>query len=441
MDLSRDPEKVFILGWGGGRSGKSWEFINELVVRAMLYAGTRHLICRFNRNRLLDSIWNDTLPKVLAARGLAKVGLEFNKTELSVKFPNGSEILMRGLDTEERVEAVLGTEYGTIYVNEASEIKRFSVIEKLMTRMNCVALNAVTGECIIPKMYVDCNPPTVGHWVYKMFIKGENPEGGKLEYFDSCANIQMNPVDNAANLNERTLKTYENLSHAIKKRFYYGEFTEDEVGKVFSASWFRYYKEMREYKYIVQSWDTAYKEGELNDPSVCTTWGVRGDGRYDILDCYEEKLSYPVLRGKIISMASEWTADWVLIEDKASGQSLLQELPEIDRVRSYIPIKVGKEGKVIRATTCARDFEGGRVYMPKSAAWLRAFEEELLEFDMDAEKDNRVDSVSQFLNWARHSDFGLDNDDEKDERMQLDKYVGMKYDGWKSYNAGSSWKH
>lgn len=344
----------------------------------------------------------------------------------------------------------MGTEYATIYVNEASEIKKYSVIEKLMTRLNDSSAHLFSGKRIIPKMFVDCNPPTIGHWVYKLFIKLVNPEDGQpLEYPEEYASMQVNPIDNADLMGEGHLKRLQGLSAAQKKRFYLGEFTTDEVGKVFAKEYIKYYDADADnrYIYVIQSWDTGNKTGEYNDPSCCTTWGVRrtreGKYYYDLLDCTVLKLTYPDLRNFIISHAKEYTADWVLIEDKASGQSLLQEIPSLDKARNYIPIQVNRNSgdKYTRALVCTRDFEAGIVRFPKSfqkpADWLEALEEELLEFDEDAEQDNRVDSVSQFLNWAKISDLTLAG---ADQEYMIDNSLGVEYGGWRNSNEVGSWR-
>ena len=52
---------------------------------------------------------------------------------------------------------------------------------------------------------------------------------------------------------------------------------------------------------IFQSWDTANKAGELNDFSVCTTWGVKGKDFY-LLDVFRKRLNYPELKRKVIEL-------------------------------------------------------------------------------------------------------------------------------------------
>ncbi len=97
-------------------------------------------------------------------------------------------------------------------------------------------------------------------------------------------------------------------------------------GGIFKAAWFARYSAPQEtYDQIVQSWDTASKPGQLNDPSCCTTWGVKKDG-YDLLQVVAKRLEYPDLKSLVTKQAEAYGANAVLIEDKSSGQALLQDL-------------------------------------------------------------------------------------------------------------------
>src|SRR5438445_1642624 len=99
-------------------------------------------------------------------------------------------------------------------------------------------------------------------------------------------------------------------------------------GGLVKAEWFkRYDKDERPESFdrIVQSWDTANKATELSDFSVCTTWGIRGKDLF-LLNLLRKKLEYPALKRAVRERHSLFNADVVLIEDKASGTQLIQEL-------------------------------------------------------------------------------------------------------------------
>jgi predicted phage terminase large subunit-like protein len=171
-------------------------------------------------------------------------------------------------------------------------------------------------------------------------------------------------------------------------------------GGMFKSHWFQRY-EIREEKYlrVVQSWDTAIKASQINDPSCCTTWGERHGG-WDLLQVVVRRLEYPDLKTLVVSQASAWLPDVILIEDKASGQQLLQDL----RRETQLPIiAINPEAdKITRAAACSALVEAGRVYLPTQAAWLTDYEMEMLQFP-NASHDDQVDSTTQFLNWMKLS--------------------------------------
>jgi phage terminase large subunit-like protein len=76
---------------------------------------------------------------------------------------------------------------------------------------------------------------------------------------------------------------------------------------------------------IVQSRDTANKASELSDFSVCTSWGIKGKDLY-LLHVLRKRMEYPELKRAVYEQCEAFNASVVLIEDKASGTQLIQEL-------------------------------------------------------------------------------------------------------------------
>ncbi|MGE4043336.1 MAG: phage terminase large subunit [Acetobacteraceae bacterium] len=169
-------------------------------------------------------------------------------------------------------------------------------------------------------------------------------------------------------------------------------------GGIFRLAWFkRYGRPLKEYDRIVQSWDTAYKPAQHNDPSVCTTWGITGNA-YHLLDVWQGRVEYPELKHTALNLAEKWMPGAVLIEDKASGQALIQDL----RASSTLPVIaiMPLADKQTRARAQADSVEAGLVYLPETAPWLLDYEQELTRFP-NATHDDRVDSTSQFLAWIK----------------------------------------
>jgi predicted phage terminase large subunit-like protein len=169
-------------------------------------------------------------------------------------------------------------------------------------------------------------------------------------------------------------------------------------GAVFKREWWRFFSEQPACKRIVQSWDTAFKSGAENDFSVCTTWGVTQSGYY-LLWVWRDRVEFPELKRRMSWLANQWKPSQILIEDRASGQSLIQELRHSTRL-PIIPIKVDTD-KLARAQSVTPLIEAGRVFLPESAPWLNDFIDELAAFPKGTH-DDCVDSVTQALNYLRH---------------------------------------
>ena len=169
-------------------------------------------------------------------------------------------------------------------------------------------------------------------------------------------------------------------------------------GLVFRLEWFgRYNHAPKEPDAIIHSWDTAYKAGEHNDPSCCTVWAVMA-GVYYLLACHVGRWEYPELKHKAKELAAQDKVDAILIEDKASGQSLIQDLKRESNLPVIAITPVGD--KETRARTQSAMIEAGKVLIPNMSFWLHDFEKELVLFP-NAAHDDRVDSLSQFLAWAK----------------------------------------
>jgi predicted phage terminase large subunit-like protein len=156
---------------------------------------------------------------------------------------------------------------------------------------------------------------------------------------------------------------------------------------------------------VIQSWDTANKAGELNDYSVGTTWGVLNGNAY-LLDVLRKRLEFPDLIRSVEEYASDHAASTVLIEDKASGTQVIQEL----RRRGVLNLKAVEPppgtDKTMRLHLHTATFEGGRVFVPIEAPWLDVYLNELTGFPA-VKHDDQVDSTTQALSFIANG-YSLD---------------------------------
>ena len=171
-------------------------------------------------------------------------------------------------------------------------------------------------------------------------------------------------------------------------------------GGLVKAEWFKRYRENElpeRFDRIVQSWDTANKATELSDFSVCTTWGVSGKNLF-LLSVFRRRLEYPALKRAVREQQSLFGATVVLIEDKASGTQLIQELitEGCHGATRYQP--TGDKTMRLHAQTAV--IENGFVHIPETAPWLAEYLHELTVFP-NGKHDDQANSTAQFLDWCK----------------------------------------
>jgi predicted phage terminase large subunit-like protein len=169
-------------------------------------------------------------------------------------------------------------------------------------------------------------------------------------------------------------------------------------GGIVKKDWFQRYTNDQlpaQFETKFQSWDTANKSSELNCYSVCTTFGVYEDLLY-LLDVQRLRLDFPDLRRFVKEHAEHWKADAIVIEDKASGTQLLQQLSE-DQVHNAVGYHTSMD-KTMRIQSTSPIIKNGFMLIPAFAPWLDAYLHELLIFPNGTYND-QVDSTSQALHW------------------------------------------
>lgn len=178
-------------------------------------------------------------------------------------------------------------------------------------------------------------------------------------------------------------------------------------GNVIKRKWFRYVDTIPADNVVlatVQSWDTAEgKDATEGAWSVCTTWKITRLGLY-LVDVYRERINYPTLRAKAVDLAERWKPTAILIEDKSTGSSLLQDC----RNETRLPVvEIEPEGdKLTRLMVESVAYESGLVHHLAGAPWLTDCEEELLAFPFSQALD-QADSISQLLRWARKRSYSF----------------------------------
>ncbi|MBL1123891.1 MAG: hypothetical protein D8M26_13535 [Ignavibacteriae bacterium] len=241
------------------------------------------------------------------------------------------------------------------------------------------------------------------HLFYELFERGAkfNVQSSMNEWKAFNFSSYDNPLLDPKEIDELVKE----ISPALRDQEIYGKFVDAETAGIIKHDWWRYYEDenkLYEQRVLkkVQSWDTAFKKNQENDYSVCTTWLV-GVNAFYLLDMWKGRVEFPELKKKVVELYELHKANEILIEDKASGQSLLQELQRNTRL-PIKPIKV-EQDKIARVNAITPLIEAGRIVLPSNnhptesrTGWLKSFMDECEEFP-NGEYDDVVDSMSQFL--------------------------------------------
>lgn len=171
-----------------------------------------------------------------------------------------------------------------------------------------------------------------------------------------------------------------------------------EGGNIFKREWWQYYRMLPKIQRTLQSWDTAYEEKTSADFSCCTTWGV-GETGYYLMNVWKGKVELPELKTMARALAEKYQPNEILIEAKASGKSLAQEIKRATKL-PIILIDVDRD-KVARANAVTPLIESGRVYLPEPGTpgteWMADYLDSMAAFPAGANDDD-VDSTTQALN-------------------------------------------
>lgn len=145
----------------------------------------------------------------------------------------------------------------------------------------------------------------------------------------------------------------------------------------------------------ILSLDTAFSVKSTADYSVILELGAFDRGVF-VISCLRARMEYPQLKAAAIQLASAGGISAVLIEDKASGQSLVQDMRQTTAL-PVLPVKVDAD-KVTRAHVIVPSVEAGRVFAPATAPWLEIFLNELAAFPK-GKNDDIVDTLTQGVSY------------------------------------------
>lgn len=359
-----------ILAYGGSRSGKTFGFCYCIANRGLMAPGSRHLIARLHNIDVRQSIMLDTWPKMMRL-AFPGVPYETNKSDQYVVLPGGAEVWFGGLDDKERVDKILGKEFATAYVNEASQVA-YETITTLRTRLSQACLKG-DGRPLALKAYYDLNPVGRGHWTYREFVEGVRPENGLPIEAGSRAFVVLNPTDNPY-LPAEYLAELDGLPDKQRQRFRDGKYMSEVPGALWSSS-DRTAEDGQNMpgidslrrqacpalKRVVIGVDPSGSDGTGGDCQGIVVVGLGNDGQGYVLADRSCRLSPDGWARVVARAADEFGADRVVAEKNYGGAMVEAVLRSAAR---NLPVKMvtASRGKVIRAEPVAALYEQGKVH-------------------------------------------------------------------------------
>lgn len=388
--------------YGGSRSGKTFLLTRNTVFRALKARRSRHAILRFRFNAVKASIIYDTFPRVMEV-AFPGVRYELNKTDWFAEFENGSQIWFGGLDDKERTEKILGQEYVTIYLNEASQIP-WSSRNVALTRLAQKVMQEMQGRAPVPmkpRMYYDCNPPPKSHWTYLVFHDKKDPESkALLPDPQNYAWVQINPDSNRENLSDEYMSTLDSMSARMKKRFRDGEFGDATPNQLFTDecidTWRVLDGQLPDMVRVVVGVDPSGADDEDNadnDAIGIVVAGLGTDGNAYVLEDCTVKAG-PGTWGKVATNAYERHSADAIVGETNYGGAMVKQTIQVARPRTTFKMVTASRGKVQRAEPFSALYEAGKV---RHVGTFTELEDELTAFStlgyMGSGSPNRADAL------------------------------------------------
>ena len=169
---------------------------------------------------------------------------------------------------------------------------------------------------------------------------------------------------------------------------------------IISRDWIHIVSNIPDEKDVIRyrwSWDTASKDKTVNDPTCGTYWAETANGHY-LLDIFKDRVRYPDLKRIVQEKFEERPAHELIIEDKSSGISLIQDLQN-DTQLPVIAFDPQSRDKVERLSLASTHFETHNVYFWQGCPYLQECINELVAFKGSGSvtHDDFTDTVSQYL--------------------------------------------
>jgi PBSX family phage terminase large subunit len=352
LNLFLTSAKEFLL-YGGSRSSKTFTIVYVQLLMALKFPGSRHLIARFRYNAVKAAVWNDTLKKVLKIC-FNNMPVKWNSSDHYIELANGSQIWIAGLDDADRVEKILGMEFLTIFLNEASQISydSYNVVKTRLAQLIKGARNL---------LFIDENPPSKKHWTYKVFIEGIDPKDRTELDRSRYGAMLMNPLDNHENISPEYMEILNSMPLRKRQRFLEGKFSDDTEGALWSDEIIAKNRVITPptFKRIVVAIDPAVTSKDTSDETGIVAVGIDFKDHVYPLEDVTGTYTPTEWAKQAIALYRKHKADRIVGEVNNGGDLIETVLRGIDANIPYTSVHATRD-KLTRAEPVAALYEQGK---------------------------------------------------------------------------------
>lgn len=420
----KDPLAYFILLFGPTGGGKTFVIAKNILDRAEVAPGSRHLVLRSTSIDCKSMVFNQTFKDVInkkyanpslgqqTAWDLMREKLDITTEPMCIRLPNGSQIDFKGLDNN-KADRILGSDYATIFISEASLIEDYSLISTLETRLRQRVMT-INGKPLRMKFILDCNPPSKRHWTYPVFYEGLNydtrqPHDDARAYQAYRIMTEANRANLADGYHDRLTGSYKG-DYVRRKRFLEGMWYDEVENPLFSGNDIQRHRlapvmpdhiEKENFTRIIVAVDPATTTNKGSDETGIIVLAEDEDNEFHVLDDLSGKYQPAEWGAKAIEALNLWRGNEIIAERNQGGDMVESTISTIDRNVKIKTIHASR-GKDIRAEGASTALKHGRVHMRGNHQKL---EDQLVEFEVGFNRKKKgysPDRLDAFVHGINH---------------------------------------
>ncbi|GIV52862.1 MAG: hypothetical protein KatS3mg038_3383 [Candidatus Kapaibacterium sp.] len=293
--------------------------------------------------------------------------IEVRQAERCIVVPGGGEMWVRSADDPHSLRGE-GLDY--VVMDECAYMR-----EEAWSQVLRPALSDRKGRALM------ISTPNGLNWWYELWRDVQQRGEWRTLSYPTASN----PHIDSSEIEEARRE----LPELVYRQEYLAEFVDLEGASLLRRAWLRYYDEPPPCERVTIGVDLAISRKTTADYTVIAVVGAR-EGKYYILDIARDRYTMQETLDRIRTLAERYNASTIAVEAVGYQQVIADELAR-STMYAIKPIKPATD-KITRATPLAAKYEQGLVYHPRSASWLRAYEDELLAFPV-GEHDDQIDAV------------------------------------------------